>query len=84
MIQRRPLRILRCATVIPAALAAALALCLLAGSAISKDVTVQGRTELGTIPEFHPELGLGALQGHLDPKALPNSLEASRFRADFA
>ncbi len=33
------------------------------------------RTKLGTVPEFHPELGLGALQGYLDPKALPNSLE---------
>ena len=32
------------------------------------------RTKLGTVPEFHPELGLGALQGYLDPKALPNSL----------
>ena len=34
----------------------------------------QARTKLGTIPEFHPELGLGALQGYLDPKSLPNSL----------
>jgi hypothetical protein len=34
----------------------------------------QSGTKLGTIPEFHPELGLGALQGYLDPKALPNSL----------
>ena len=32
------------------------------------------QTKLGTIPEFHPELELGALQGYLDPKALPNSL----------
>ena len=28
----------------------------------------------GAVPAFHPELGLGALQGYLDPKALPNSL----------
>lgn len=34
----------------------------------------QARTKLGTIPEFHPELGLGVLQGYLDPKSLPNSL----------
>lgn len=32
------------------------------------------RSKLGTIPEFHPELKLGALQGYLDPKAIPNSL----------
>jgi len=32
------------------------------------------QTKLGTIPEFRPELELGALQGYLDPKALPNSL----------
>lgn len=32
------------------------------------------RSKLGAIPEFHPELGLGALQGYLDRKALPNSL----------
>ena len=31
-------------------------------------------TKLGTIPEFHPELKLGALQGYLDPKAMPDSL----------
>ncbi len=35
---------------------------------------VSARTKLGTIPEFHPELKLGALQGYLDLKALPNSL----------
>ena len=33
------------------------------------------RTKLGTIPEFHPELGLGALQGYLPVKDLPNILE---------
>ena len=32
------------------------------------------QTQLGTIPEFHPELGLGALQGYLDSKVLPSSL----------
>jgi acid phosphatase (class A) len=32
------------------------------------------RTKLGTVPEFHPEMGLGALQGYLDPKMLPDSL----------
>ncbi len=32
------------------------------------------RTKLGAVSEFHPELGLGALQGYLDPKDLPNSL----------
>jgi acid phosphatase (class A) len=29
---------------------------------------------LGTIPEFHPELGLGVLEGYLEPAELPNSL----------
>ncbi len=32
------------------------------------------RTKLGTIPEIMPELKLGALQGYLAPKELPNSL----------
>ena len=32
------------------------------------------RTQLGTIPEFHPELRLGALQGYLALTNLPNSL----------
>jgi acid phosphatase (class A) len=32
------------------------------------------RTKLGTIPEFHPELGLGVLEGYLGPEELPNSL----------
>ncbi len=54
---------------------ALLAISHFASGAIAKDVTSQGRSELGAIPEFHPELGLGALQGYLDPKALPNSLE---------
>ena len=52
-----------------------LALGLLSGSAIAKDITIQGKTtELGTLPEIRPEFGLGALQGYLDPKAIPNSL----------
>jgi len=60
-------------TFLDAALVGFLAVSLLTSGAFSKDVT-QGRTELGAVPEFHPELGLGALQGYLDPKALPNSL----------
>ena len=43
---------------------------LFTGSASSQDA----RTKLGTVPEFHPELGLGALEGYLDPEELPNSL----------
>ena len=58
------------------ALVGMLALAFCAGSAIAKDITTQGHTsELGAVPEFHPELGLDALQGYLDPKALPDSLE---------
>ena len=51
-----------------------LALSLFTGCTAQNAATSQTRTKLGTIPEFHPELGLGALQGYLDPKALPNSL----------
>lgn len=61
-------------TFLNVALVCFLAASLFTGRAIAKDVATQGRTALGTIPEFHPELGLGALQGYLDPKALPNSL----------
>jgi acid phosphatase (class A) len=43
---------------------------LFTGSASSQDA----RTKLGTVPEFHPELGLGALEGYLGPEKLPNSL----------
>lgn len=32
------------------------------------------RTKLGQVPEIHPELKLGALQGYLDAKAMPDSL----------
>jgi len=54
---------------------AVLVLSLLSGSALAKDISIQGHTsELGTIPEFHPEHGLGTLQGYLDSKAIPNSL----------
>ena len=61
-------------TFLNAALTGFLAVALFISGAISKDVVPQSRTELGTVPEFHPELGLGALQGYLEPKALPNSL----------
>ncbi|AXA44261.1 hypothetical protein [Rhizobium leguminosarum] len=44
------------------------------GNGISKDITSYGGTELDTVPEFHPKLGMGWMQGYLDPKALPNSL----------
>ncbi len=36
--------------------------------------SLSARTQLGTIPEFHPELRLGALQGYLALTNLPNSL----------
>jgi membrane-associated phospholipid phosphatase len=47
---------------------------LFTGCATNNAATSQARTRLGTVPEFHPELGLGALQGYLDPKAMPDSL----------
>ena len=56
-----------------AALICALALNLI-GCATTQNASTQARTKIGTVPEFHPELGLGALQGYLDPKTLPNSL----------
>lgn len=46
----------------------------LVSSGITEEARSNGGTELGTVPEFHPELGMGWLQGYLDPKALPNSL----------
>jgi len=62
-------------TFLNASLLSVLALGLLSGSAMSKDIAIQGRTtELGTIPEIRPEFGLGALRGYLDSKAIPNSL----------
>ncbi len=51
-----------------------LALSLFTGCATTKDQSFQARTKLGTIPAFHPEYGLGMLQGYLDPKAVPNSV----------
>jgi acid phosphatase (class A) len=56
-------------------LAAALfaAVAFTATSAHAADLS-SARTKLGTIPEIMPELKLGALQGYLDPKALPDSL----------
>jgi hypothetical protein len=44
------------------------------GCGAASDATSQARTKRGTVPEFHPELGLSALHGYLDPKALPDSL----------
>jgi acid phosphatase (class A) len=55
-------------------LIALLALSLLSGCSRQNADTSPPRTTLGTVPEFHPELRLGALQGYLDAKALPNSL----------
>jgi len=55
--------------------AAALALSLSSGCATKNQDSSQHRTKLGTVPEFHPELGLGALQGYLDATSLPNSLD---------
>ena len=40
----------------------------------NSEVSEDARTKLGTIPEFHPELGLGALEGYLGPEKLPDSL----------
>jgi acid phosphatase (class A) len=57
-------------TFLRATVASVLVLVLFSGSVSAEDL----RSKLGTIPEFHPELGLGALQGYLGPKALPNSL----------
>jgi acid phosphatase (class A) len=61
-------------TFITLALLGALTVGFFGGAAVAKDVPSPGRTELGTVPAFRPELGLGALQGYLDLKALPNSL----------
>jgi acid phosphatase (class A) len=55
-------------------LAGVLALSLFSGCATKNDDSSQARSKLGAVPEFHPEMGLGALQGYLDPKALPDSL----------
>jgi acid phosphatase (class A) len=54
---------------------AVMALSLFTGCGVKNEDSSQVRSKLGQVPEFHPELGLGALQGYLDPKDLPNSLE---------
>ena len=59
----------------PQLLAGALVCALTVSSAFAQTAdSLSARTRLGTIPEFHPELKLGALQGYLDPKAMPDSL----------
>jgi acid phosphatase (class A) len=63
-----------CRTFLNVSLVGVMALSLFTGCTTQNTATSQARTKLGTIPEFHPELKLGALQGYLDPKALPNSL----------
>ena len=55
-------------------LAGALVCALAFTSTIALADSSSARTKLGTIPEFHPELGLGALQGYLDLKDIPDSL----------
>ncbi len=50
--------------------AAVLAMILSSGCVTKNQDSSQERTKLGTVPEFHPELGLGALQGYLDEKSL--------------
>ena len=58
-------------TFLSAGLIAILSLSLLTGCTTKTEAP---RTKLGSVSEFHPELGLGALQGYLDPKDLPDSL----------
>jgi acid phosphatase (class A) len=60
-------------TFLNVSLAGILALSLLAGCTTQNAATSHARSKLGTIPEFHPELGLGALQGYLATSNLPNS-----------
>ena len=68
--------ILACRICLKWIFAGLLSLSLYSQSVIAKDIATHGRTsEPDAIPEFHPELGLDALQGYLDPQALPNSLE---------
>jgi acid phosphatase (class A) len=55
-------------------LAGILALSLLTGCTTQNAATSSARTQLGTIPEIYPELGLGMLQGYLASSNLPNSL----------
>ena len=58
-------------TFLTVGLAAILSLSLFSGCTTKTETP---RTKLGTVPEFHPELGLGALQGYLPVNDLPNSL----------
>lgn len=51
-----------------------LAIALVAALAFTTSIARADRTKLGTIPEVHAELKLGALQGYLDPRAMPDSL----------
>ena len=51
--------------------AAVLAISLFTGCATKNDDSSQARSKLGAIPEFHPEMGLGALQGYLRSQGAP-------------
>jgi len=62
----------RCRIAVNVALAVTLSLGLLTGCAAPN--AASPRTRLGTVPEIHPELGLGMLQGYLASSNLPNSL----------
>jgi len=53
---------------------AVLAICLASFTIAHAADSLSARTKLGTIPEFQPQLKLGALQGYLNPKDLPDSL----------
>src|SRR5208337_3548294 len=61
-------------TLLNVTLAGALAMSLLAGCTTTNTANSSARTQLGTVPEIHPELGLGMLQGYLASSNLPNSL----------
>jgi membrane-associated phospholipid phosphatase len=61
-------------TFLKAALLAAVTAGLFTGNTVAKDTSALARTDLGTVPAFHPELGLGSLQGYLDATALPDSI----------
>jgi acid phosphatase (class A) len=61
-------------TFLNVALAGALALSLLAGCTTQNTANSSARSQLGAIPEFRPELKLGALQGYLAATNLPDSL----------
>jgi acid phosphatase (class A) len=57
-------------TILGTALVSLFVLILFAGCVATPDA----RSKFGTVPEYHTELGLGALEGYLGPKALANSL----------